>query len=75
MFITLLICAFLGVVFYKYVTYRQSYWKRKGMQGPEPTFLLGHFFNVFLQKEAAAYDIDRVYRYDPFRRANLPYRI
>lgn len=63
MFTTLVILASLAIVFYKYVTYRQSYWQRKGVKGPKPMFFLGHFVAGLFQKEAFAYDIDRVYKY------------
>ncbi|XP_063696557.1 probable cytochrome P450 28a5 [Culicoides brevitarsis] len=62
MFTTLLIFVSIVVLFYKYVTYRQSYWKRKGIKGPKPTFLAGNLFNSFLQKEAFADDVDRIYK-------------
>lgn len=63
MYFTLLILATLVLVFYKYVKFRHSYWKKKGIKGPEPTFLVGNFFNAFLQKEAYIYEIDHVYKY------------
>uniref|UniRef100_A0A336LXR4 CSON009724 protein n=1 Tax=Culicoides sonorensis TaxID=179676 RepID=A0A336LXR4_CULSO len=62
MIVTFLIFTILGLIFYKYVKYRQSYWKRKGIKGPEPTFFVGHFFSALLQKDSFLYEQERYYR-------------
>lgn len=62
MFTTLLIFIALLVIFYNYVKYSHRYWERKGLKGPKTKFLVGNLFQSYLQKEAAVYEIDRIYR-------------
>uniref|UniRef100_A0A240SY25 Cytochrome n=1 Tax=Lutzomyia longipalpis TaxID=7200 RepID=A0A240SY25_LUTLO len=55
-------CAAIGVVFYVYMTWYFSYWKKRQIPAPPPKFLLGNLPGSVTQKRNLTYDVDDIYR-------------
>nr|WDY85975.1 cytochrome P450 6BW27 [Pagiophloeus tsushimanus] len=59
------------VTFILYIKWRQTYWHRKGVPGPEPEFFFGHFREVVLKKISPGESLLK--RYQELRKLNLKY--
>lgn len=66
----LLICVdVLLVLLFVYVKYQHGYWKKKGLSGPDPTFLVGNIGNVISGKRVIGERFSELY----FQTKDKPY--
>lgn len=53
---------FVGYLVYLYFTWHFNHWKSKGVQGPEPKFLVGNFPSIVSRSRNLVYDVDDIYK-------------
>lgn len=49
-------------LFYRWYISNFDYFKRRGLDGPKPSFPFGNIPNAFTQKKHSLYDLDDIYQ-------------
>lgn len=62
MFNLLLIVAGILYLVYYLMTRNYTYWKKRGVPGPEPKFLIGNFKSVLNKKIHLVHELDELYK-------------
>ncbi|KAL7740699.1 hypothetical protein ACLKA6_000065 [Drosophila palustris] len=60
--ITLTLILVIVGLFYVFMTWNFSYWRKRGVPGPKPKIFTGNFPSQYTQKQHTAYDLDAIYR-------------
>lgn len=62
MLLTILIgIAAFAAAFYVFLIWKFDYWKKLGVNGPQPAAFVGSYPNFFTQKRNMAYDLQDIY--------------
>lgn len=60
--LTIALIALVVVLVYVFFTWNFDYWKKRGLEGPKPTPLIGSFPGMFSSKTHFVDDYDNIYR-------------
>ncbi|KAM8717486.1 hypothetical protein ACLKA7_004217 [Drosophila subpalustris] len=60
--ITLTLILVIVGLFYVFMTWNFSYWRKRGVPGPKPKIFTGNYPSMFTQKQHTVYDLDAIYR-------------
>ncbi|CAD7092566.1 unnamed protein product [Hermetia illucens] len=60
--IIFIFAGFLGLLIYVFLIYNFNYWKKRGVEGPQPRLLFGNFPSMLTQSRHIIYDVNDIYR-------------
>ncbi|KAL9884644.1 uncharacterized protein ACN427_011407 [Glossina fuscipes fuscipes] len=50
-----------AIIFYKFLMWNYSHWRKRGIKGPKPKIIFGNFSNPMKQKRHMSYELQEIY--------------